>query len=94
MVYRRKGRHSSLPGGFFHLENEKSKTHVTGYGFGDAIQLKDEFGNVWRGMAERKEDAIYYCFRDHRGRVLTGVSNTFVVILRDDQGETWKGFVD
>lgn len=94
MIYRRKSKHSGQPGGFFHLENEKTKTRVSGFGYGDHIRLKDEYGNVWRGSAEkRKEDEVYYYFKDSKGRTLTGVSNSFVVILRDDHGETWKGFI-
>ena len=95
MIYRRKSKHSVLPGGHFHLENEKNKTRVNGYGFGDFIKLKDEYGNVWRGSAERRDDdEIYYQFRTDGGKVLTGISHNFVVTLRDEHGETWKGFVD
>lgn len=95
MIYRKKSRNSSLPGGYFHLENEKSKTRVHGYGHGDHIKLKDEYGNIWRGTAEKRDDdGVYYHFRASDGRVLTGVSNSFVVTLRDAQGETWTGFID
>ena len=85
----------SLPGGFFHLEEEKTKTRVSGYGHGEHIRLKDEYGNVWRGSAERNIDnSIVYRFRDHRGRTLSGVSDGLTVTLRDERGNTWKGFVD
>ena len=95
MIYRKKLKTSSLPGGYFHLESEKSKTRVHGYGYGDHIKLKDEYGNEWRGTAERRDDdGVYYHFRSSTGRTLTGVSNSFVVTLRDDHGETWKGFID
>ena len=95
MIYRRRGRHSTLPGGHFHLENEKTKTRVHGFGFGDHIKLRDEYGNVWRGTAERRdEDGVYYHFRTDSGRTLTGISNSFTVTLRDEHGETWTGFVD
>jgi hypothetical protein len=94
MIYRRKNRNSSMPGGYFHLENEKTKTRVYGYGHGDHIKLKDEYGNIWRGSAEKREEDVYYHFKASNGRTLTGVSNSFVVILRDDHGETWKGFID
>lgn len=94
MPYRKKSRHSSLPGGYFHLENERTKTRAHGYGYGDHIKLQDECGNIWRGSAEKRDDDdIYYSFRASDGRVLTGVSSSFVVILRDDRGETWKGFI-
>ena len=72
MIYRRKGRRTALPGGFFHLENEKTKTRVYGYGHGEYIRLRDEYGNVWTGIAERrKENEIYYRFKASNGRVLS-----------------------
>jgi hypothetical protein len=95
MIYRKKSKQHSLPGGYFHLESEKSKTRVNGFGYGDHIKLKDEYGNIWRGTAEKRDDdEVYYSFKASNGRTLTGVSNSFVVILRDDHGETWKGFID
>ena len=96
MIYRRRGKRSTLPGGFFHLqlENERTRTRVTGHGYGDHIRLKDEYGNVWSGTAERRDDDVYYSFRDHEGHVLTGMSNSFIVVVRDERGNTWKGFVD
>ena len=95
MIYRKKAKHSTLPGGHFHLENEKTKTRANGFGYGDYIKLKDEYGNVWRGTAERRdEDGVYYHFRSSNGRTLTGLSSNFVVTLRDEKGETWKGFID
>jgi hypothetical protein len=95
MKYNRERRHTRSPGGFFHLEDEKTKTRVTGYGHGDHIRLKDEYGNVWRGSAERTiGNSVVYTFRDGRGKTLTGVSDGNVVTLRDEKGQTWKGFVD
>ena len=86
---------STLPGGFFHLEEEKTRTRVTGYGHGDNIKLKDEYGNVWQGRAERMDDAtVIYRFRDGKGRSLTGVSDSTVVTLLDEKGCSWKGFID
>jgi hypothetical protein len=95
MAFAKKHRRLSLPGGFFHLEEEKTRTRATGYGHGDHIKLKDEYGNVWLGSAERADDnTIVYRFRDGKGCTLTGVSDSMVVILRDSKGNTWKGFVD
>jgi len=94
MVYTRPRKRPSLPGGYFHLEEEKTKTRVSGYGHGDHIKLRDEYGNVWRGTAERNPDnSVVYRFRDSRGRTLTGVSENVVVTLRDDHGNIWKGFI-
>jgi len=88
-------RNSTLPGGFFHLEEEKTRTRVSGYGHGDNIKLVDEYGNVWRGTAERREDnSVIYRFRNGKGRSLTGISDSTVVTLRDEKGSTWKGFID
>ena len=92
-VNRRK--HTSLPGGYFHLEEEKTKMRVTGYGHGDHIKLQDEYGNVWQGAAEHLSDhSVAYRFRDSKGHTLSGVSNNKAMTLRDETGNTWKGFVD
>jgi hypothetical protein len=88
----RKG--SGLAGGFFHLEEEKTKARVSGFGYDGNIKLKDEYGNIWLGSAERSYDnTVIYRFRDAKGRSLTGVSDHAVVTLRDEKGRTWKGFI-
>jgi len=95
MIYRNKRKRSQVPGGYFHLEEEQSKTRVEGYGHGDHIRLKDEYGNVWQGTAIRSQDnSTIYQFRDGKGRTLIGMSDNVVVTLRDEKGKTWKGFVD
>ena len=77
------------------MEDERTKTRVFGYGHGDNIKLKDEYGNVWRGSAERHPDkSVVYRFRDLKGNALSGVSSGGTVILRDEKGNTWKGFID
>ena len=91
--YQRDDRHSRVPGGFFHLEEEKTRTRVHGYGHGDHIKLTDEYGNIWRGSATRDEDVVTYRFRDGRGNALSGVSSGSLVTLRDARGSIWKGFV-
>ena len=83
------------PGGFFHLQEERTKTRVSGYGHGDYIKLKDEYGNIWLGSAETIADnSIVYRFRDGKGKTLTGISSGLVVTLRDEKGNTWRGAVD
>jgi hypothetical protein len=95
MIYSKSKKVGRLPGGFFHLEEEKSKTRVFGYGHGEHIKLKDEYGNVWRGSATRTADnLVEYRFRDGRGKSLSGISSDAVVTLRDEHGRTWKGVVD
>jgi hypothetical protein len=93
-IYSRVSRLSKSPGGYFHLEEEKTRTCVFGYGHGDHIKLTDEYGNNWRGTAERNSDnSVVYRFRDHNGNSLSGVSSGDVVTLRDQKGSIWKGFV-
>ena len=84
-----------VPGGFFYLEEERTKTRVSGYGYGDHIKLKDECGNEWLGSASRSDDnSVMYRFRNGSGSTLSGVSDGVVLTLRDEHGSTWKGFVD
>jgi hypothetical protein len=95
VIYSNHRRKTHVPGGFFHLEEEKTKTRVFGYGHGDSIRLKDEYGKVWQGCATRNSDnSVAYRFRDPDGNSLTGVSSDAVVTLRDERGRIWKGFVD
>lgn len=95
MIYGKPRIHPPMPGGFFHLEEEESKTRVFGFGHGDDIRLTDEYGNVWRGCAERGPDnLVLYRFRDAKGRSMTGVSSSMTITLRDSKGKTWKGFID
>lgn len=67
---------------------------MTGFGMGDFVRLKDEFGTVWQGMIDAQEgDTIRYRFRDPRGRVITGISDRYGIILRDESGVSWRGYV-
>ena len=66
-----------------------------GSGYGDFIRLRDEFGNIWRGSAERQaDDTVMYRFRDSNGKTISGMSDSWGVILRDEKGNVWRGFVD
>jgi len=94
MIYRKQRSRKQFPGGFFHLQDEKSKTRVSGFGNGEYIRLKDEYGNIWQGSAEHGlGTSVVYRFKDGRGRTLTGVSEDLVVTLRDESGNTWKGII-
>ena len=94
MIYRKRSVHTSSPGGFFRFQNSR-KHSVYGFGHGDFIRLRDEFGNTWRGTAERDTDnTVRYRFRDEKGQSVTGISDTYGVILRDEKGNTWRGFMD
>lgn len=94
MIYSKSGLRTTEPGGFFHLEEESTKTRISGYGFGPNIKLTDEYGNVWVGSAERMNDnSVSYRFRNQNGRTISGISENAAVTLRDDKGGSWKGFV-
>lgn len=94
MIFSKQHMVNALPGGYFHLEEEKTKTRVSGYGHGDHIRLKDEYGNEWVGAAARNPDSsVAYRFRNGQGKSLTGVSEGEAVTLRDERGSIWKGFV-
>ncbi|MBI3684694.1 MAG: hypothetical protein HY235_30355 [Acidobacteria bacterium] len=94
MIYRRRKRAASI-GGFYRFESLKSRGAMYGSGYGEFIRLRDEFGNIWRGEAEKQsDDTIRYRFRDSNGRAISGISDSYGVILRDEKGNTWRGFVD
>jgi hypothetical protein len=66
-----------------------------GYGEGDFVRLRDEYGNVWNGVAEPQGDNIFrYRFRDANGKSITGISDSLGIVLRDEKGNTWRGFVE
>ncbi len=82
-----------MPGGFHRFQNDQ-KQSVCGFGEGDYIRLRDEFGTVWRGSAEKEDQHIRYRFRDSKGRSISGISDRYGGLLRDENGTTWRGFVD
>ena len=94
-IFKRKRVHSKIPGGFFSFEEEATTTRLYGFGHGDNLQLRDEFGNVWRGSAEKTSDeSVRYTFRDPNGRTITGVADSSGIVLRDGRGKTFRGFID
>lgn len=94
-IFKRKRVHSKMPGGFFSFEEENTTTRLYGFGHGDHLRLRDEFGNVWHGTAEKiSDEATRYTFRDPNGRVITGVTDSSGIVLRDGRGKTWRGFID
>lgn len=67
---------------------------MEGFGDGDYVRLRDEFGNVWRGQAEvQDDDSVRYRFRDEKGRTISGASDRYGITLRDERGVTWRGYV-
>ncbi len=94
MIYRRRRSKTAVPGGFYRFTDSLNRV-ITGPGDGEFIHLRDEFGQSWRGMAERMaDDTIRYRFRDDNGNFISGVSDGYGVILRDQKGKTWRGVVD
>jgi hypothetical protein len=94
MIYRRKQVRKMSPGGFLRFQNIHNHS-VYGFGDGDYIRLRDEFGQVWRGSAEREQDnTVRYRFRDEKGKSISGISDSYGIILRDEKGNSWRGFVD
>jgi hypothetical protein len=96
MIYKRLRKGVSEPGGFIHLEDQRSHRKVAGFGMGGQIRLADQAGTTnWTGTAERNDDkTIYYRLRDSDGRMITGLGDGDYLMLRDERGCTWKGFVD
>jgi hypothetical protein len=95
VIYRRRRRNRGISGGWFSLEQERTRSRLSGFGYGEFIRLRDEFGNIWRGSAEEcADDTVRYRFRDALGRTVTGVSDTWGLVLRDERGKTWRGFVE
>jgi hypothetical protein len=94
MIYRRRRSRIPMPRGFFRFEGPKNKL-IYGFGDGDFVRLRDEFGNEWRGVAERgSDDTVRFRFRDSEGTIISGVSDGWGVVLRDERGNVWRGFVD
>ncbi len=94
MIYRRKQVRKTAPGGFLRFQNTLKQCYF-GFGEGDYIRLRDEFGNTWRGSAEREDDnSVRYRFRDEKGMTISGMSDSLGIILRDEKGNSWRGFVD
>jgi hypothetical protein len=84
----------SAPGGFHRFQNSSNQC-VYGFGDGEYIRLRDEFGQIWRGSAEREQDnTIRYRFRDEKGNTISGMSDSYGIILRDEKGNSWRGTVD
>ena len=50
MLYRRRRTRNALPTGYLRFEGKER--NLTGFINGDYVRLKDEFGNVWQGMAD------------------------------------------
>ena len=95
MINLRKRKTLQIKGGQYRLETGQAGGVLSGFGDDDFIKLRYEHGNEWCGAAERQyDDSIRFRFRDGNGHYATGVGDNFGITLRDDQGRTWRGFVD
>jgi hypothetical protein len=93
MIYNRR-RRSASHCGYYRFENAHRKS-VFGFGDGDFVRLRDEYGNVWRGQAEVAEDqSVRFLFRDSDGNRISGISDHSGVVLRDERGNLWRGYID
>ncbi len=94
MIYRRARRRSSHAAGFYRFEDEHRRS-LHGFGDGDFVRLRDEFGNVWHGQAEYDDQgAVRFLFRDAAGKRISGITDAHGILLRDENGNTWRGYVD
>lgn len=93
MLFRRRRGHGRIPSGFYRFETRGRTLH--GFGEGEYVQVRDEFGNTWRGTAERQaDDSIHFRFRGPDGKSISGISDSFGIALRDERGNVWRGFLD
>ena len=83
MIYRNQSRYAPLAGGFMRFQTSDGNT-IYGHGDGDYIRLRDELGNVWSGSATKEDNLVRYRFRDDHGHYVSGVSDSYGVILRDE----------
>lgn len=94
MIYRRRRHRSPRAAGFYRFEDEQRRG-LHGFGDGDFVRLRDEFGNVWQGQAEYDGDStVRFLFRDSKGKRISGLSDAHGILLRDEDGNTWRGYVD
>jgi len=95
VIYKRNRVYSLAPGGYFSFEEEKTRARMHGFGYGDSIRLRDDYGHTWLGSAEKAADGSFrYTFRNNRGKTVSGLADGFGITLRDEKGKTWRGFID
>jgi hypothetical protein len=95
MLFRRKKRYGARCRSDFHLQEEGSHLKASGSGFDEFVRVKDDTGNVWTGIIEQTEqDVARYYLSDLNGRRITGLVSNKSMVFRDDQGRTWRGFME
>jgi hypothetical protein len=95
MVYRRNQRFNSARSGYYRFENVRGEGKLFGFGTGEFVRLRDEYGVEWNGTAEPQGDNITrYRFCSQHGKIISGVSDGSAIMLRDERGNAWRGFID
>jgi hypothetical protein len=79
-------------GNFFQFQSADDR-RAEGFGDGGYVRLRDTSGNVWHGSAEKEECYTRYRFRDGSGHMMTGVADGNGIVLKDDHGITWRGYI-
>ncbi len=93
MTNRRRNNFGSKPG-YYRFQGAGNQV-LQGFGDGDFIRLRDEEGHEWQGVAEGFDTMVRFRFRDSKGNCLSGVSEGGNgIVLRDEKGNTWRGYVD
>lgn len=94
MIFRKNQVYAREPGGYIRFRSFDNLT-LSGFGYGDHIRLRDEYGNTWRGFVENTGgNMVHYVFRDQYGRTISGMSDSNGILLRDDAGRSWRGFIE
>jgi hypothetical protein len=81
--------------GCYRFENVRGQAKLTGFGIEGVVRLRDEYGVEWAGTAEMQDGGITrYRFRSPQGSIMSGISDGHAILLRDERGNAWRGFVD
>lgn len=95
MVYDRHGKKSSVRDGYYRFKKTRGQGMLSGFGIAGLLRLRDNEGTEWTGTAELLEDgSTRYRFHNGRGEMIGGISDNQGILLRDDEGNAWRGFVD
>lgn len=95
MIYPRSRNSSSLRNGCYRFENVRGKGLLTGFGMEGIVRLRDEYGVEWAGTLELQDGGhTSYRLRSAQGATMSGISDGQAILLRDERGNAWRGFVD
>jgi len=95
MIYHRSRKRSTASNGCYRFENVRGQGKLTGFGIEGIVRLRDEYGVEWAGTAELQDGGITsYRLRSPQGATMSGISDGDAILLRDERGNAWRGFVD